>query len=341
MPTRKRSARFETGKLPMEFLRALLERIEIRDRRVAIGPRIGEDAAAIDFGDRYLIAKTDPITFATDEIGWYTVHVNANDIATMGARPKWLLVTALLPEGRTDERLVEKIFRDLRKSCETLGVTLCGGHCEITHGLDRPILCGQMLGEVAKDKLVRGNGALSGDALLLTKGIAIEGTALIARELAAKLGRTFSPHFLARARGYLRNPGISVVRDALGACRAGGVHAMHDPTEGGLAQGVHEMAAAAGLGVEVDANAIHIYSHTRKLCAEFGLDPLGLIASGALLIAAAPGRAGRICRALSRDGIRAARIGTFTPASQGVRLITAGGVADLPRFDRDEVTRLL
>ena len=156
------------GKLKIDFLNSLITQAEIFDRRVIIGPRVGEDATVIDFGESYLVAKTDPITFATDEIGWYLVCVNSNDIATMGAAPKWLLLTILLPEGKTTEESVRQIFQQILEACGEFGITLCGGHTEVTYGLDRPILVGQMLGVVKKEKLVTSSGACVGDDILLS-----------------------------------------------------------------------------------------------------------------------------------------------------------------------------
>ena len=111
---------FSAGKLPQAFLERLLNRLPAGDPRVRIGPRVGEDAAVIDMGDRYLVAKTDPITFATDRIGWYLVNINANDVACMGADPKWLLVTCLLPEHNTDAAGVESLFDEVWTRLEGL-----------------------------------------------------------------------------------------------------------------------------------------------------------------------------------------------------------------------------
>jgi len=234
------------GKLDMEFLAALLEQYaHTDDERVVVGPRVGEDALVVDFGDRLLVAKTDPITFATDEIGWYAVNVNANDIATTGATCRWFLATLLLPEGRTTKQLVETIFAQLSQACRSLDIALCGGHTEITYGLDRPIVIGQMLGEVERDALVTTDGMRVGDDLILTKGIAIEGTAIIAREKADALANTFPPEFIARCQGFLHDPGISVVAEARLATTQARIHAMHDPTEGGVATGLRELALAS------------------------------------------------------------------------------------------------
>jgi len=329
------------GKLPMEMLARLLQRYAHADPRVVVGPEVGEDAAAIAMGDRYLVVKTDPITFSTDEIGWYVVNVNANDIATRGATPRWFLCTLLLPEGRTDASLVDEIFAQVSQACSHLGVALCGGHTEITYGLDRPVAVGVMLGEVEEDRLVSTRGIQPGDALVLTKGIAVEGTAIIARELDSDLRERFSPAFLERCRQFLREPGISVVRDAQIATQAAQVHAMHDPTEGGLATALRELATAGRVGLRVREEAIPILPETRALCAHLGLDPLGLIASGALLIAVAPGDAARVVAALEGEGIRASAIGEATPDQEELVLIGPDGTErPLPLFPRDELARL-
>lgn len=330
-----------TGKLPLEMLQKLLACCRSADPRVIVGARVGEDAAIIDFGDRYLVAKSDPITFATDRIGWYAVHVNANDIATRGASPRWVLATLLLPEGKATFSLAEAIMEQMAAASRELGISVVGGHTEVTVGLDRPIVVGHMLGEVAKDRLVTTGGARPGDAIVLAGAVAAEGTALIAREFAREARvRGITEEELAVARACLDRPGISVVRAAELAVRAVRVHAMHDPTEGGLATGLHELAWASGVGLRVDGDAIPVLPVCRRLCEAFGLDPLGLIASGALLVAVAPGDVASLGEAYERAGIEWARIAEVRPAAEGMRLALRGVEVPLPRFDRDEVTRL-
>ncbi len=302
-------------------------------------PGIGKDAAVISFPDRYLVAKTDPITFATDQIGWYAVHVNANDIAAMGGKPLWFLATLLLPEGKTGFSEVEAIFVQIAEACQELGIVLCGGHTEITHGFERPVVVGQMLGEAEKEKLILPERSLPGDDIILTKGIAIEGTALIAREKESLL-EPMGEDFVKKCRSFLREPGISVVRDAQIANQAAIIHALHDPTEGGLATGLHEMAVAARLGMMVEMEKISVLPETAMVSRELGLDPLGLIASGALLIAAPERETPKILTALQAAGIPASVIGKFQERDRGVKLMRRGQVEDLPIFGRDEVTRL-
>jgi hydrogenase maturation factor len=331
---------FGVGKLPMDFLHVLLERYGGQDERLVVGPRVGEDAAVLDMGDRYLVAKSDPITFATDEIGWYVVHVNANDLATMGATPRWLLLTVLLPEKQTDRGLVEKIFSQVSDACERLGIALCGGHTEITYGLDRPVAVGLMLGEVEKADLVCTAGVQAGDDVILTKGIAIEGTAILARELAEQLIERLGAEMVTRSQGFLKDPGISVLRDARIVCQAGKPHAMHDPTEGGVATGLWELAYASGRKIVVDLDQVYILPETVAFCQSLDLDPLGLIASGALLVTAAPEESGSMLEALAEAGIRAAVIGNVVEGSPGVEMRMERGLRPLPTFEQDELTRV-
>ena len=327
----------KTGKLPLELLSRLLRGVEITDPRVALGPKPGEDAALIDFGDRYLVAKTDPITFATDLIGWYMVNVNANDLAVMGATPKWLLATLLLPEGTTEAE-IEEMFVQLTDACTELEITLVGGHTEVTFGLDRPIAVGAMLGEVKKDRAVLSSGVRPGDALILTKGIAVEGTSILAREARDELlARGLGDEDLERAGNMLFEPGISVLRDAQVVCAATDVHAMHDPTEGGLSGGLYELAAASGVGLSIDFDSIPILPETRIICDTLGLDSLGLIASGSLLASIDPSDVDKVLSALAGEGIQAQVIGEATGRGRGVTMRSSSGSNELPRFDRDEL----
>jgi hydrogenase expression/formation protein HypE len=332
----------DIGKLPNQLLGQLLARIGSRDPRVMVGPGVGQDAAVMDMGQRLLVAKSDPITFASDLIGWYAVHINANDVACMGARPAWFLATVLLPQGAS-RALAEGIFDQILDACRRMDVELVGGHFEITYRLDRPIVVGAMLGEVDRDRLVRGSGAQPGDDLILTKGIAIEGTAVLAREAAEALRQKgVAADVLETARGYIFRPGISVVKEALLAVEKAQVHAMHDPTEGGLATALYEMAEASDVGIRLDEAAVQVLPATQDLCRAAALDPLGLLASGALLIALDAQDSARLLATLQEAGVAAGRIGTVTPKDAAVIIEKRdGGRTALSTFARDEVARFL
>jgi hydrogenase maturation factor len=228
----------------------------------------------------------------------------------------------------------------VRTTCEELGVTLGGGHTEITRGLDRPILAGQMLGEVAPTRLVRKTRIAIGDLILLTRGVAIEGTAILAREKPARLRGRVDADLLARAARFLIEPGISVVSAALAAANVGEVvHAMHDPTEGGLAMGLFELVAPAGLGLRVIREHIPVFPETDTICSALALDPLKLIASGALLIAVAPDRADSVLTAIEATGVPVVVIGEVRPSSEGITIVTNGAVEPLTPPVRDEIAR--
>jgi hydrogenase expression/formation protein HypE len=329
------------GKLRADTLQAIFDKHQSKDPRVVVGPRVGEDAAVIDMGDRYLIATSDPITFATAEVGWYALHVNANDIAVRGARPRWFLATLLLPAGSTTDASVDGLFAELHAACDELEVTLVGGHTEVTHGLDRPIIAGTMLGEVEKDRLVTTSGARVGDAVVMTKGVPLEGAVVIAREKEAELRALgISPTVIRRARDFLRTPGLSVRPEAEIACELTTVHAMHDPTEGGIATALVEMADAAGVGLRIDRDRIMVLPEGKALCAAFGLDPFGTIASGALLMTLTPADAGIVIHALARESIDCHFIGQVVPREQGVTLVSGSRQEAMPVFAQDEITRL-
>ena len=334
------------GKLKHDFLKELLPTYN-KNADVVVGPQLGEDAAVIELGDNYLVATSDPITFATKDIGWYVVCVNGNDIAAMGATPKWLLVTLLLPEEATTPAMVRDIMAQLTQACAAFDIALCGGHTEVTPAVTQPVVIGQMMGVTHKKALFTSADACVEDVLILTKGLGIEATAIIARACEKPLREKCDALFLEQAKNYLMDPGISVLKDAQIAIATGGVHAMHDVTEGGVATAVYELATAAALGVTVYSDKLLgsplLYSDvTRTLCDMFGLNPLGVISSGAMLIASEPEKGETICQALGAAGINADIIGKFLPAEHGLWLEdTIGTRQPLPIFETDEIAKLL
>jgi hydrogenase expression/formation protein HypE len=330
------------GKLPPDRLSHLLNLIATTDPSLVLGPGVGRDCAVIDLGaDQLLVAKSDPITFATDEIGWYAVHVNANDLATTGATPRWFLATVLLPQ-MIESAEIDQVFDQMRAACAELGVTIVGGHTEVTTDLTRPIVSGMLLGMVQADRLVRPDGLCPGDAVILTKRLAVEATSIIAREKTAELHDTFDGAFLQRCRQFLHTPGISVLKDAQVAQQATRIHAMHDPTEGGVATALHEMALAGQADLEVVVDAVPIYAETQRLCAHFDLDPWGVIASGSLLLAVTAAEADRVVEELRTASIEANVIGRVLSRSDRPIVLEKRGEERRPlrAFARDEIARL-
>lgn len=336
--------KLDLGKLKHEFLSSLLNDFisDLNDERVIIGSKIGEDAAVIDMGDNYLVAKTDPITFASDEIGYYAVNINVNDVTCMGATPKWFQSTILLPEHKTSETLVRTIFKSIHDTCKAINIAVVGGHTEVTAGLDRPIVIGSLLGEVEKDSLVTSSGAKIGDSLVLTKGIFIEGTSLIGREKEQELrNKGYGKDFIDKCKNYLYDPGISVAKEALLASKNFKINAMHDPTEGGLACGIAEMAIASHLGIQIYHDKIEILPEPQELSEVFDLDPMNTISSGSLLIALKDDLSLDLIEMLKTQGIKAEKIGKFTSVEKGMRIRTSKGKNEPFCYNEtDEITKL-
>jgi hydrogenase expression/formation protein HypE len=331
----------KSGKLDIDMLQRLLEKHTLLDPRVVIGPKIGEDAAVIDLGEgaeNYWVVTSDPITFATDEIGYYGVVVNINDIATMGAIPRWFLSTLLFPEERTDLGLIEKVFSQIHNACLRFGISFVGGHTEITPGIGRMVLSGHMIGEVKKDRLVTTSGAKAGDLLLLVKGVCIEGTSIMARERETELLTKGIPRSLIeKAKNFIFDPGIDILQAARVACEVVPVHSMHDPTEGGLINGVIEMALASKKEIEVDFGKVHIYEESQILCKEYRLDPLGVIASGALLLTLSPQDLPLLREAFQKASIPLQLIGKVKQGPARVLTIEGKEMNPLPR---DEILKI-
>ncbi|MCY3692640.1 MAG: AIR synthase family protein [Chloroflexota bacterium] len=330
------------GKLPPDLLAELLPNAGTHDSRVLVGPAVGEDCAVVEMGDRLLVAKSDPITFAAERVGWYAVQVNANDIACAGAEPKWFLPTLLLPAHFTPDD-VRAIFLDISNACSELGAAIIGGHSEVTLGIDRPIVAGTMLGELLnREQLVTTAGARDGDSVILSTGVAIEGTAILATECAEELRQAgVDTTTIERAAGYLHEPGISVVKAAQALCGSVDVHSLHDITEGGIVTALREVATASNLGVVFEAESTPVLPECAAICEALGVNPIGLLGSGALLATMPAIDAPRALRALDSVGVNGWEIGQMIEEADGMWLIDRTGEHMLPEFIRDELARYL
>ena len=326
------------GKLPPQLLERLLRWRGAWDRRVLVGPGGGIDAAVVAVGTHRLVLKSDPVTFTRRGVGWFAVQVNANDVAVMGGQPAWFQPTILVPPG-TRASTVLAIARDVDRACRALGVAVTGGHTEVTDAVTRPVVAGDMQGPLAASRIITAGGARPGDRLLLTKGAGIEGTAILAHERAHELARVLPGALLHAAQGLRQRPGISVVPDAVTAARHG-ASAMHDPTEGGVRAALHELAFASRVQLDVDLDRIHVSRATAEICRHYRIDPLGLIGSGALLVAISASRVSRLLSAWARRGIEASEIGSVA-RGRGVRATRQGRRVTFPWVSRDEIITAL
>jgi hydrogenase maturation factor len=321
------------GKIDATLLAGLLPGTGGAHPDVLIGAAVGEDAAVVTGAPR-LVMTGDPITLAGDAIGRYAVAVNCNDLVAMGAEPRYLTTTVLLPPGTTRGSL-ERLFAELAAATDAAGVAWVGGHTEVTAAVTRPVVAAAAVGVLAGEPWSSAR-VLPGDAIVLTKWVALEGTTLLARERSDASALLGDQH--AAAARWLHEPGIGVAAEGH-VLRAFAIHAAHDPTEGGVAQGLHELASGSGVAIEIDAAALPVREATRRLCRALRIDPLGLLASGALLFSAAPEEAALAVQALQEEGIPATVIGSAHGGS-GVTLRTDSGSRPLPAYPQDEITRI-
>lgn len=328
------AASLPEGKVPVELLARLLGGLPPLPPEVRLGPRVGEDASAIEVPAGTLVVATDPITLTSKDLGGFSVVVNANDVAVTGARPRWFLAVALLPPGST-EAGVEALFDGMRQALAAAGVALVGGHTEVTGAVTRQVVVGQMIGLAEGGRFVATGGLRPGDVVVQVGPAPIEGAAVLAREAAEHLGG-LDERVVGAAAGALRDPGISVVEPALLSSELGAT-SLHDPTEGGLAAGLHEMADASGVRVRVHPDAVLWFEPGIAVCRALGADPWATLASGTLLAGFPPEGADEALRALAARGHAAAIIGEAEPGSGVV------GAADRPLAwpERDEIARVL
>ncbi len=328
-----------SGKLPNRLLHDFLNQFIFDDPSVLINPGVGEDIAAVDIESReVLVLKSDPITFATDSIGQYAVLVNANDIATSGAIPRWFLTTLFFPCGTTASQ-IQYVFEELKSFCRQWGITLCGGHTEITDAVARPIVAGMMAGTVARRDLIDKRRMEKGDRVLLTKGLAVEGTAIIAREFGVRLKKLgMAASEIDRCRQFLDN--ISIITEAKIAAATAGTSAMHDITEGGLATALEELSIAGGRSIKVDTDSIPVYPETKKICGLLDINALGLIGSGSLLICCRSKDCKKLMEDIGAAGVEITPIGAVMDRGQGIKAYKRKKQVPWPAFEVDEITKL-
>lgn len=295
------------GKVPPEILQKIVfANLGMKDPDILLGPSLGEDASVIRIGDNVIIAATDPITGSVADVGWLAVHVNANDIATFGVQPRWFLASIMLPEKTTPEELGH-IMKQIDDAAQILGIAVAGGHSEVTEGINRPIIAGFMIGIADQGKYVSSSGAQPGDSVILTKSIAIEGAAILATEGEEYLTTKVGLDVVEKAKTLRAE--ISVVAEGVAAYGTGYVTAMHDPTEGGLSGGIHEICDASKVGFEIYKDAIPIDDSTKAICNALEINPMELISSGCMIICCSEENATEVVNTIQSRGVSASVIG--------------------------------
>lgn len=326
----------EIGKLKASDLEKLVfKNIKHRRSEILTDPKIGGDCAVLDFGEKVAYISSDPITGATEELGTLAVNINCNDIATAGIAPVGLMMTILAPEG-TKSLEIERIMADAQAECERLNVSIMGGHTEITNAVNRMVVSVTAIGIGKKEDYTKREKVIPGDLLILTKGAGIEGTGIIAYEKNAEIKQNLGKRTLKEAKRMLDK--ISVVRE--GVIASPYVKGMHDVTEGGVLGAVWEVSEFYGLGSEIYREKIKIAECTKDICNYFKIDPLKLISSGSMLLAADPVKGQEVVEILKNEGIESHIIGKFTDG-HSKSIISGCFIEEISEPESDELYRVV
>jgi len=250
-----------------------------KDPDVLLGPEFGEDVSLTRFGNGILASHVDPIIGAIENIGRLAVHISCNDIATAGIRPRWILTLVLVPDPQ-DKNLVKEIMQDINTAAQEINVAVIGGHTGYSSGITRPLVSVTALGTSAKQTPIRTSGARIGDHILITKGIALEGTSILAQDFAdVALDLGLTKDDLSEAARLVDQ--ISVIEEATILAKCGAT-AMHDVTRGGLFETLLEIALLSSVGIDLDVSKLLIPNIVTRFAESFNFDPLRMISSGTL-----------------------------------------------------------
>ena len=326
----------KVGKLKIGDLKKIILN-NIKNNRIEVlsNPEIGGDCAVVDVGDKLLYLSSDPITGATEGIGQLAIDINANDIATSGNEPLGVMLTILAPEGTKKESL-ERIIKEAQQQCDKLNMSILGGHTEITDAVNRIIISTTAIGLGEKKQFVEKKKPISGDKVLITKGIGIEGTGIIAGEKAYELELEFGKEFVNEGKKFLNL--ASVVEE--GKIGSNYSKAMHDVTEGGLLGGVWEFAELFNLGVKIDVSCFEVSEITKKICEFYKIDPLKLISSGTMLMIVAEENIEKLQLDLKNKNIKSFVIGELTENLNKV-LIENGIEKEISEPESDELYKVI
>ena len=321
------------GKVNRNYLdRVIYPRLGAARREIIVGPKFGVDNAVVRVGrGRVLVATTDPLSFIPGlrprESAWLSVNLLASDLTTCGSAPQYGIFDFNLPPQMSNQLFAE-YWKAFHAECKTLGVAIVGGHTGKYQGCGYSIIGGGVMYTVCDEgRYLTSEMASSGDDIILTKGVAVETTAILTRAFPRTIKKVLGARLFEKAWRYLSK--VSTVKDALIAASVGihrdGVTAMHDATEGGVIAAVLELANASGLGTELDVDKISISDETREICKFFRIDPLTSLSEGTLIIASRPNRTAKVLSQLNRAGIPSQIVGRLTSKKRSAQAITRRG----------------
>lgn len=328
--------KMKIGKIPSEELKEIVfSNITHCRKEVLVRPGIGEDCAAIDFGEYACIMSTDPITAAVNDIGSLAIHISCNDVASNGIEPLGIMMTILAPAGTTKEDL-KRVMEDANRAATEINVEIIGGHTEITDAVNRMVISTTAIGKQPKEKLTATKGAQAGDIVVMTKHAGLEGAAIIASDYFQYLKEEMDIDMINTAIGFSK--GLSVVKEGVIA-GALGVNSMHDVTEGGILGALWELAEASDLGIEIDIDKIPIRHETTEICRIMEIDPYRLISSGVMVMTLPESKLNLLLEGLKAADVAATAVGRITKEEKRL-IINKGQYKELEPPDTDELYKV-
>lgn len=304
----------KAGKLKESILkRSVLKQLHKRNETTLITPSVGGDFGAAEVNDAYaVVVSSDPVTLTKDGIGRAAIYAACNDVACSGAIPLGVSVAMLLPTSMNEEEMRD-LMKDMDRACEECGVDILSGHTEVTRVVKEALITVTAIGSVKKDVMIHSSNMRPGMDIVATKWIALEGTAIIAREKEKELRTRYAQPFIDRAKIFEQM--MSILPEAAVAVKSD-AGAMHDVSEGGIFGALWEMAESAGVGLEIDLKKIPIRQETVEICEFFDINPYKLLSGGCLLIATEDGNG--LVMELEKENIPAVIIGKATEGNDRV-----------------------
>ena len=328
--------RLREGKPPRDVLENIIFRYKgVFDPDVVQGPGIGEDAGIVRAGDGFIVAHSDPITAAEKYIGWLAVHIASNDVAVRGVKPRWILLTILLPSS-TDTSLLEEIARDADAAAKSIDAAIIGGHTEVTPGIPRPILIATAIG-FTRGRVIRTSGARPGDKVFVIGRIGGEGASVIASDFHDLLiEKGVSKDIIEKAAEFIKD--ISVVDKAMAIKDY--VSAMHDPTEGGILEALYEVAVASNNSIYVDLDKIDLDPIVKEITDALGINPYRLLSSGSLVAIVPSSYVDEVINVLESMGYKYSLCGEVREGEAKLIVNHGGKIEFLESMVVDEIYRL-
>lgn len=304
----------KVGKLTIEDLKNLIfNNLKNTNENIISSGEIGNDCSAVKIDDKILYLSSDPITGTSKEIGKLAININCNDIATEGVSPVGIMLTILAPPNTSKED-ISFIMKQAQEEADKIGVTIMGGHTEITNAVNKIIISATSIGIGDKKDFKNKTSVIPGDKIIITKGVGIEGIGILAFEKESELSKRFDSNLINEAKNLLNF--TSVVKDGIIANKY--AKGMHDVTEGGLLGALWESSCFYNLGISIDYSKIPISNVVKNISNFFNIDPLRLISSGTMLIVCSPDNENALINDLKRNRIDSFSIGEFTSSKEKV-----------------------